>query len=542
MTQVTTIAKGSFWTLFSSIATKFISFIYSIIIVRLLIPDEIGVFYLVLSVLGILYIFTDLGVIYSLRRYVPYLYGKEEFAKLRNLVRLSYIGGGILTFVFSVIIFLLSGTISQIIGEPTIAPILQIMSVWLLLREIDNISKGILEGRKRMLESRGLDTVQNFLKLILTMIAFYIIGFDAEALSVGFLLSFLLVLPLGIYLVMRERKTWKKEEIDYTLKEQMSLGKEVVSFGLIVTLISTLWTVIQYTDRIMLGYLTEDALSGIAVYSIALGLANLVLIFPIGISAIFFPVVSELFGKKDFNAMNATLKTSMKWIIMLMMPFTLIMGVFGDELLGLFYGGVYENGTIVLLLFVIGLSVRSIFSLPQLVLSAMRKLGVELKAISVAAIVNVALNLFFIPMWGINGAALASLISFILLGILIFYYSRKIFNFSFPKETYKPLIAGLVALVIIFLLKEPIISLMDGYVLEMPQGQLLDEFVQKMVKFIMFGLLFLLSVLIYFIALLALKSFGEEEIGLLETGLRRLRVSENHVATTRKFLEGRWLR
>jgi len=546
MTQASTIAKGSLWILSSTIATKLISFIYTIIIARLLFAEEIGSFYLVLSVLGILYIFTDLGLMYSLARYVPYLYGRKEFGKLRNLVKLSYVGGGTLTFIFSVIVFGVSGHISQFLGQPTIAPILQIMSIWLLLREIDNVNRGILKGRKRMKETQGIGVIQNFVKLAITIIAFYIIGFNAEALSVGFLLSFLLVLPLGGYCVIQEIKTWKKEETEYTLKEQLSFSREIISFGLVVTLISTLWTIIQYTDRIMLSYFTEDALANIAIYTLALGLANLVIIFPSGITGIFFPVVSELYGKKDFEGMNRMLKTSMKWLIMLMVPFTLIMGIFGDKLLELFYGGVYETGAIVLLLFVIGLFMRSIFSLPGLILSAMRRLDVELKAFGVAAIANVVLNLFFIPMWGINGAAFTSLISLVILSTMIFYYSKRIFNFSFPKETYKPLVAGLVALVIIFLLKEPIISLVDSYVLEIQvggsRGQLLDELVQKMIKLVMFGLLFLLSVFIYFIALLALKSFGEEEISLLEAALRKARIPENYISTIRNFLEAKWFK
>ena len=541
MTQASTIARGSFWTLSSNITTKLISFIYTIIIARLLLVEEIGIFYLVLSVLGILYVFTDLGIMYSLSRYVPYLYGKKEFGKLKNLVKLSYLGGGILTFIFSVLVFIFSDYISQLIGQPVIAPILKMMSIWLFIKEIDDVNRGILKGRKRMKEAQGIGIIQSFVKLTITIIAFYMIGFNAEALSIGYLLSFLLVLPLGGYCVIQEIKTWKNEETKYTFKEQLSFGREIISFGLIVTLISTLWTIIQYTDRIMLGFFTDDALDKIAIYSIALGLANLVIIFG-GIGGIFFPVVSELYGKKDFESMNRTLKTSMKWLVMLMVPFTLIMGIFGDALLELFYGAVYEKGATILLLFVIGLFIRSIFSLPSLILSAMRRLDVEVKAMGVAAIANVALNLFFIPIWGINGAALASLISLIVLSGLIFYYSKKIFNFSFPKETYKPLVAGLVALVIIFLLKEPIISLMDNYVLEMPQGQLLNELVQKMIKFVMFGLLFLLSVFIYFVALLMLKSFGEEEILLLEAGLKKAKVPESYILFIRKFLEGKWLK
>jgi len=546
MTTGATIAKGSFWILSSAIMTKLISFIYTIIIARLLLPDEIGSFYLALSIIGILYIFTDLGLIYSLSRYVPYLYGREEFGKLRKLVKLCYLGGGALTFIFSVIVFLLSGFMAQMVGQPAVAPLLQILSVWLLVKEMDEVSRGILNGRKRMRETQGLDVVQNFVKLVLTVIAFYVLGFNAAALSAGFLLSFMVIVPPGAYFAWQEIKTWKKDEIRQTTAEQISLGKEVVTFGLVVTLIASLWTVIQYTDRIMLGYLAEDALNKIAVYSIALGLANLILIFPSGISGIFFPVVSELFGKNDINEMNRILKTSMKWTAILMVPLALIMGVFADSLLMLFYGETYGQGAIVLVLFIAGLFIRSLFYLPQLILSAMRRLDVELKAAGAAAVANVILNFLLIPMLGIDGAALASMLSFAIVSAMIFYYSTRIFAFTFPKETYKPLLGGMAALAVILFMKEHIIILMNNYVsfiqIGASAGQISDEIMQQLVKLAIFGLLFLFSVLVYLIALLLLKSFGEEEITLLEAGLRRARVPEKYVSWSRIFLEAKWLR
>ncbi len=546
MSEEKTIAKGSFWVLFSSLMTKLISFIYTIIIVRLVVAEQVGAFYLALSILGILYIFTDLGMIHSLVRYVPYLYGKGEFGRLGRLVKLSYLGGGTLTFVFSIFVFILSEQISQLVGQPEIAPILQMMSIWLLIKEIDDINRGILAGRKRMRESQTMDIIQNSAKLVITLAAFYALGFNAESLSIGYTLSFLLLLPIGGYYVTKEIKTWKKDETAYSLGEQLELGKEVVTFGIVATTISAMWMIIQHTDKIMLGFLVEDALDNIAIYSIALALANLIMIFPSGITGIFFPVVSELYGSGNYDGMNKTLRIATKWLIVLTIPLTVVMFVFGEQLLELFYGEFYASGAVVLLVFVGGLFIKSIFFTPQIVLSAMRRLDVELKAVAVAAVANIIFNFLFIPLWGINGAAFASLISFVLLDLMIFYYSKKIFNFSFPKESYKPVVAGVLALGLMILLKGTIIAVIDNYVqyvqLGLSQGQLADELAQKIVKFMVFGLLFLFSVLVYFIALLLLKSFGEEEITLLEAGLRKARIPEKYVSWSRSFLEAKWLK
>jgi len=543
MIQAKTVAKGSFWALFSNMADKLLSFIYTIIIARLLIADEVGVFYFVLSVVGVLYIFTDLGLVYALNRYVPYLYGRKEFGKLRSLIGLSYFGGGFLTIIFTVAVFLLSETIAALLNQPSAAPILQMMSIWLILKEIDNSSRGILRGRKKMMESEIILPIQDFMKIILTLIALYVVGFNAEALSIGFLISFALVLPLGLYYVLKDIKTWEKEEKKMTLREQLGLSKEVITFGLVVTFISTMWMFIQYTDKVMLGYLMDDALGQIAIYTMALGLAKLVLIFPTAVARIFFPVVSELYSQNNFEELNKILKTSMKWLVMLIIPLALVIGIFGENLLRLFYGDLYAQGEMVLLLFMFGLLIRSVFFLPQFVLSAMRMLAVEMKAVGVAAVSNILLNFLFIPLWGINGAALASLISFILLSVMIFYYSKKLFNFSFPRETYKPIIAGIAALIIMLLLKGAISDLINVYVSGIDLGQeLVGELSQKMIKFVAFGLMFVLAVFIYFIALLLFKSFEEDELSIMEAALRKAKVPQQYISFMRSFLEARWLK
>jgi len=198
------------------------------------------------------------------------------------------------------------------------------------------------------------------------------------------------------------------------------------------------------------------------------------------------------------------------------------------------------------MMFVLGLFIRSIFALPQLILSAMRRLDVEVKAIVVATITNVILNFLLIPRWGINGAAFASLVSFIIWSAVIFYYSRKIFAFKFHIGIYRAVLGGLAALVILFLFKEYVLVLIDAVIaniqISIPSGQLLDEIAQELVKLIIFGLFFLLSVFIYFITLLFLKSFGEEEISLLAAGLRKVGVPERYINWCCAFLEVKWLK
>lgn len=546
MREGKTIVKGSFWIMISNLLIKFIGFLYTVIIARLLVPEEVGIFYLALSVLGILYIFTDLGLLASLGRYVPYFYGRKEIGKLRELIKLSYFGGGIFTLLFSAIVFLLSGSIANFIGEPTIEPILQMLAIWLFLKEIYDVNKGILNGRKKLKESRVIvDGAQNFVKLIVTLLALYVIGFNAGALSIALLISFVITIPLGIYLVIKEMRNWKKQKIKMEFTEKISLGKEVVHFGIILTLIEIMYITIQYMDRIMIGYFLEESLGEIAIYSMAIGLANLVLIFPGALTGIFSPLVAELYGRKEKKEISKTLEVSTKWIVMFMIPIVLVMGLFSENLLNLFYGSTYQKGSIVLVLFAAGLFIKSIFILPSAVFAAIRRLDVEGKAITVAAISNVLLNIFLIPLYGINGAATASFISLSLMGLVIYYYSRKIINFRIPTGVYKSLLAGSIGFILIFILKSSILLFVEGTTsglyLGESQGQLIDLVIQKIVKLTIFGIIFGIASSIYLFTLILLRSFGKEEIEILEAGLRKAKIPNSYIKITKEILEAKYL-
>lgn len=545
MKERATIVKGSFWVFLFGFLTKIMGFIYTVIVARLVSPEEIGAFYLALSILSILYIFTDFGLLSALCRYIPYLYNHGEVKKLNTLIRMSYLWGGGSAFVFSALIFLFSESIATFVGEPAVLPILKILSIWLFIKEIDDINRGILEGRKKLKESRGTEVVQNIIKIVLTVLILNIIGFKADALSIAFLLSFLLTLPLSWYLARKETKNWEKHGEITEISEKIKLGKEVLYFGVITTTATTFVLITQYIDRLMIGYLMKDSLAQIAVYSIAAGLAAAISIFPGAITGIFSPVIAELYGKGDMKEIKKTTVISMKWMTMLMIPPIIMLFTFGDKILNLFYGPQYATGSIVLILFTFGIFVRYLFSLPSGVLSIMLRLDVELKASIVAGGLNILLNLLLIPRFGINGAALASVLSFIGAMTVYWYYSKKVFNFKFPKEVFTAIVAGAVGLVVLLLLKETVLIEITKYAnliqIGSSGGQLADVIAQKMVKLAIFGVLFLVSCVVYFLALLGLRAFGKEEISLLEAGLKKVKVPEKYIKLVRTLLEAKYL-
>jgi O-antigen/teichoic acid export membrane protein len=113
MEEVTTytkeIAKGSFWSLIGNVSTNFISFFYVILIARAVSQDDLGLFYLSLSVVTFMSVFTNLGVSNSLARYVPYFEGKNEPGKIKILLKSGYVIVTILAVLIMILLWMVEG-------------------------------------------------------------------------------------------------------------------------------------------------------------------------------------------------------------------------------------------------------------------------------------------------------------------------------------------------------------------------------------------------------------------------------------------------
>ncbi|MBN2478074.1 flippase [Candidatus Micrarchaeota archaeon] len=541
-----TIAKGAVWTFLSQIAIKFLSFIYLIVIARLFSQEDIGTFYLALSILGILYVVADLGLLQSLIRHVPYYYGKKQFDKLNMLVKFSYIFGGGMTLLFSVILFFFSGTIADVISQPDVTPVLQILAIWLFIKEVYDIGLGILLGRKRMKESQLLESSEPFLKLILTLIAFYIMGSKLDSLTIPYIVSFTLVAGISTYLAVKENRGWNKSIEQFNIQKYFLFGKNIISFGIVMTALGLFGTLLSYIDRVMLGvFMGQDAGAGIAIYTFAVGLASIITIFPTTIKVIFYPVVSELYGANKIDEMKKVLDSSLKWVIILTIPMFLVIAIFSGKLLGMIYGIEYEEGAFVLLMFSIGFTMSSLIGIQAKTLAAINRLDVNLKRVITASVVNIVLNLILIPNYGINGAAVASAVSLTLSAMLIMKDTNEILEYKVTAKIYKPIIAGVMSMAFLVLTKPYVFIGMEqipGISIGISGEEIYATVFQKLFRLFIFGVLFVLASIIYFITLLLLKVFSSDDILILGAGLKKIKVPEEIICRINGILEAKWLR
>lgn len=514
------ILKTSAWSFLGQISVKVFSFIYTVLLARFFTSEDVGTFYLALSVSSMLFIFTDLGLDYVISRYVPYLLGKNEPRKLDFLLKLTYFGGGALTILFSILTFIFSPNIAQFLNSPTIDIPLKVLSVYLFVNEILAINNGVLRGTKNIAKVNILSSVQGFIKLLLLIPLAYLFGFNSYSISLGFVISFAIIIPLSFFYIYPNLIDFgKRSESSAPLTDSQkgSFSKEVIIFGLSTAFVVALSALLQYLDVLMLGYFNFPK-SEIAIYSIAVGLANLLLIFPTSLSSVFLPLISELYGKENFDEMKRITSTTVKWTALSTFPIMILFAVFGKDLLSSLYGSQYGEGNLVLTIFSIGLFIKSIFLIYSSIIVATRKIKSQLTIAICSALVNVILNVFLIPSFGIMGATFATTFSILIYGIVTFIEAKGLFKLDFPNLI-SPLFCALISASILLILHNQfhsLIPIFNSTFASLP-------FVEKISAFLFMGISFFITSLIYISLLILFKSLSDSELLLLESTLNRLR-------------------
>lgn len=217
---------------------------------------------------------------------------------------------------------------------------------------------------------------------------------------------------------------------------------KLLAYSIPLMLVTILQTFMHWMDILMLGYFTDASVVGL--YHPAARTAGLLQALLFSFISIYAPIMSQLHGKGDFREMSRLYKLVSRWLITFSIPISLVFILYPVKVM-LLFGPDYMDSASVLVLLTIATFVQTAFGAAGPVLSMSGYTRLVLWNSLGAFILNLVLNIIFIPKFGIMGAAWATLISLTALGLARIIEVQLIMKLSFfSSRLYKPLLAGLV--------------------------------------------------------------------------------------------------
>lgn len=435
-----------------------------------------------------------------------------------RIFKIAFAMFGFLGFIGSSILFFGAEYISNVylqIPEAEIAILAISPSVFLV--SIASVLRGYFNGRENLSVTANSQSLEQIFKTLFTIIIVEqiatisssntILMAGAATLATTLATLFSLVY-LYRYFIKRKRKVWqevisskihKKESVMKIIKSILYVS---VPIALCALFSATTKTIDALTVvRILKNFITEEEAT--LQYGILNGKVDTLITLPfsfnIAIATALVPTISAAIAKKEMHIAKRRIEFSMLVTILIGLPCTICMCIFSNQILDLLFPNASAGGEMLELaswtiIFVV---------LTQTINGALQGLGkvnTPVIAFAIGAVIKIVFNILLIPIVGVKGAIIASILSHITSFVICFVSLKRNLDITFNLNKFliKPIIAATMMTVASYF----------TYV----------KLYLAVPKKILLIISLFIGIIVYIISILLLKILSEEEIFMIPYG------------------------
>jgi O-antigen/teichoic acid export membrane protein len=431
--SISPIKRQSFITLVSTIALTGIGFLSTIYFAHALGPAPLGAYFLFLAFFGILNLVGDGGFGGAAVKRISE--GKEPN---------EYFSA----FVFIRIILLTVSVTVLLFAEPYLKDATSSgIFFWLLLALIVSVFSSSTAIGVYGAGKVGISQISNFVDVflrILFQITAVFLGFGPAGLAGGFI-GGLIAGGLANFRYLNLK----------LVRFKISHLKNLSGFSFWIFLTASGSLVFTYADTILIGFFMSNA--DVGIYRTAFQLTSVATFTTLAFHTVLYPKISNWEAQGQVKEIENSLARACTYSLLLAIPACTGGWILGKSLLYYLYGASFVEGTSALFFLFLVQIVNVFMYLGTMSLAALNRPKDAFWITIISAIANILLDIVLIPIFGITGAAVATLIAmtFNTVGALILL--SRVISVKFEYESVKNIIyasgiMGIFLLVLHFLL------------------------------------------------------------------------------------------
>jgi len=402
------IVKNSSIYLGSSIINKMIPFLLLPIITKYLSPEEYGVLSIYLILISFYSAFIGMAIHINI---------SKNFFKVSKEDLSVYIGN-IFIILFITFIFYLFITYLVTIFYNTI---FSIPSNWLLaipfisvMMMINEINTTILRNEQRAYVFGIFEISNTFIKMSLTILFLVVFSLSWYSQVLGTLIGSIVFFVIGIF-YMKKRGyitiKFNQEKIQSILNISLPLIPHVLG-GVIIAM----------SDRLFIEKMVSLEMVGI--YSVGYMFGMVVMLFTDAFIKAWSPWFFKTLSNPTDEKKRKIVKYSYIYIIGIFI-LAILISLIAELIMPYFVDEKFYNAKEFILWIALGYAVHGVYKIFFPYLVHISKTSFLAFSTVSAAIINLLLNYFFIKHYGAIGAAYATIVSFLVSAILVFWYQNK---------------------------------------------------------------------------------------------------------------------
>ncbi|MBT3643112.1 oligosaccharide flippase family protein [archaeon] len=420
--------KNSTWNLISIFGGKVGSFIFTIVLARMLMPELFGLYSLALSTILFFTIFSELGIGTSMLTYVSKSLGKNDPKKAKSYYNylLKY---KLYLVLFSVLLLaILSNFIANSYYDKPIFYALLSGIIFLPAISLQSYLSSAFHAENNYKYTAYKEILFQVIRLILIPLSIlYVLRFSVSIIILWIILltaiSHLIVL---FFLKISSNREIKFLREKYPRELNSAEKNDLRKFILPLSLLAFSGLFFGYIDTIMLGHYVEGTYLGYygAAFSLLGSAAAILGFFP----GALLPIFSRMGGK----SLKKTFRKTRNWLILISISASVFTFVTSKYIL-MIYGAEYFPAVNILRILSILLIILPLANIYDTYLISRKRTKVIAALLIFSTTINIFLNWFFITrglkigmMEAILGAAIATIISRVIYLIGIMFAKKRV--------------------------------------------------------------------------------------------------------------------
>lgn len=401
---------------------------------RTLGPEGYGTYYVVMSILLWIEIGAINGLPTAIQKFVS-AHREKAYGIVKEASQLQFYT---VTGLF-IIFFIFAPNIGRLFQDSQLKEYLRIALWDVLVYGYFFIFMALQNGLRYFFRQTILIMVYSLSKLV-AVIVLVTWMHSVQGAFLGNIVGSITGLILGILFVRFSHLN--KEENSFGRALLLKYGVPVALFALAINLLLNvdLWFVKYYLGKIEAGY-----------YGSAAAIARVPYFLFFALSATVLPSVSKAIGDKNEQLAQQMVWNAIRIISLLVIPLSLLTVTYGREIIVLLFDQRFVDAGEILRILIWGMSFIAFFYLMTTVINADNKPGISLFITVMTVVLDVLLNMIFIPRWGSIGAASATSISVLIGSGIAGIVVKNRFHLSVDKRTVLGIIG---ASMIVFLISQ----------------------------------------------------------------------------------------
>jgi O-antigen/teichoic acid export membrane protein len=350
---------------------------------------------------------------------VRFLAAKKDIRTVRDdfysACTIVFISGAI----FSIVLFFLSDFLAvSIFKDADAASYIKLAAALILLNSLHTMTLAFFRMRRQI----GLYSILTLLSAV------FRVGLIAAAILFDYELGGVIVVVIingALFTLVPLLIIFRQVGIQLPRFSNM---KSYLKWGIpLIPNAAMLW-IIAISDRYMVSYFLGVSSAGVYSASYAIGQYATFVLTPL--TTVLYPTISKAYDEGNRDESAKYLKYSLKYLMMISIPAAFGLSMLAKPLLRILTTPEFVTGSTVVPWVASGAVIFCFYQMGVHIIHLVGKTYITVRLLSIAAALNIGLNLLLIPRMGIVGAAVATLVAYGVLGLITLLVTRRYLKFG----------------------------------------------------------------------------------------------------------------